>query len=155
MQNLGESLRAPRFRMEDLNPHSLPNPTLALATGQEERLQENLRLIDQRCTPSPEGRLVVAIDCTYLLRSFSQMSMSDSHGLVGGAWSSEKEESAFIAFDSEAMKQRTNANKAALMCEFLVWDPKAAHRQAWSCASMPLQRKTMPTHRSKLAIGML
>ena len=87
---LGQQLRPPALSTEDLPKHSLPNPTLALATQRAEILRANLQAIHRLFALSEgqqERRLIVSIDHTYLCRSLVQSKLAGQAGLIGSAWS--------------------------------------------------------------------
>ena len=144
--DLGQNARSPTIQLHDLPGMSLPNPMLALMC--EDQLSENATLVDQlfgRLPTSPAKRLVVAVDCTYLLRAHSQMKYQGVPGLVGGPWSPTSEAEAFLNLDSLPDK----AAKAPVMLEAVTWDPAAARRSTFSLASMPMslaaQQGTFPS----------
>ena len=144
--DLGQNARSPAIQLHDLPSMSLPNPMLALLC--QDQLRENTTLVDQlfnRLPASPAKRLVLAVDCTYLLRAHSQMKYQQVPGLVGGPWSPTAEAEAFLKLDSLPDK----AAKAPVMIEMVTWDPAAARRSTYSLASMPMnlaaQQGTFPT----------
>ncbi len=146
-RELGQCTTGYRLKMEEL-PHkfSLPNPCLALMFPQQ--LQDNLALVDQQIVRGPDEpmcRLVLALDHTYLLKSFVQGCVQGKAGILGGPWTPAQPERAFMPFDSmpeDALK----GQKAALMLECLVWSPWARVRQSFSIASMPM---TLERHKQK------
>lgn len=143
-QSLGQRVTLPRVIWDDMpTQHSLPNPALALMTGKEEQLSDNVMMIDQRYPRSPSApqrRLVLAVDHTYLQRMLCQAKVADEPGLVGGPWCPASEQDAFLPFKSMA-EGCLNRPRACMMLECLVWDPAAPRKECLSLASMPMTLK--------------
>jgi hypothetical protein len=92
---------------------------------------------------SEQGRLILAIDATYLLRLLNQMKLHGKVGIVGGPWHPDAipnkpdPDPCFVPLDVKVNVGRIP--KAGLMLEFLLWDPCAAEKVCMSACSMPTQ----------------
>ncbi|CAK9098701.1 ZnF_CDGSH domain-containing protein [Durusdinium trenchii] len=100
----GISVRECKVTLESLLAESLPHR--ALAVDWPEVLSENWNLLNQR-HPLSEGqnqcRLWMAFDGTYLTPTLSQIQIHERHGLVGGKWSSENKENAFVSLEEDGV----------------------------------------------------
>ena len=65
------------------------------------------------------------------------MQLWGEHGMVGGVFSHENTQNAFIPL-SESM-DLTTIKKSVGMMEFLVWDPSSSRRNSLSLASIPIE----------------
>ena len=129
--------RAPHISLDNLIEHSLPNPALALMN--KTRLESNLNLIDLKLPRKgdwPQRRLVCAIDATYLLKSYAQVTLDGKEGLVGGPWAPSDDSQAFIPFDA---LESSKGEKATVMLQTLLWDPNLQERRTYPLAAMPMR----------------
>lgn len=134
---LGQNARPPTLQLDKLFEHGLPNPALALMS--KEQMARNLEIIDQqlpRLPEWPQSRLIMAVDCTYLLKSYSQMRIGDVDGLVGGPWSPTDLSEPFLPFGELNAASR---EKASVMLLALVWDPHLRRRRGFPLAAMPMR----------------
>ena len=141
--SLGQKVTLRKIKCEELPGLGLPNPVLALQSGKEEQLGENVSLIDQRFPRSPSApqqRLILAIDHTYLQKRFVQACLNGTVGLVGGPWSPTQEQSCFLPL-ADMQPGTLKAERASMMLECLCWDPCAEKRESYSIASMPMTLK--------------
>ena len=144
--DLGQNLRPPSLKLEDLAGFGLPNPLLALCPSRSSQLQSNLELIDQQYERAPDQktrRLMAALDCTYLQKSFCQLKIEEEAGLIGAAWHPMATEDRSFMSLSNMPADGLKTPKAPLMLEVLTWDPTARHNRTLSAAAMPMALKPM------------
>ena len=148
---LGQNLTPPKLRLEDLEGMGLPNPFLALRDPT--RLQSNFDLIDkvhERLPHQHPRRLICAIDCTYLQRSFCQVKCDGVPGLIGAPWrvGEASEDRSFMAL-TKIPPDGLQTPKAGLILEALVWDPMAKHQLCLSAGSVPMSLKAETEEKAK------
>lgn len=138
-KELGQRVQPVRVNVNQLHEQSLPDPVLALKSGNEQQFAENINLVDQLYHRQPGQkirRLMLAIDATYLERSLVQMKIGEQVGLVGGGWRLDDESQCFVPVDQVGREERPE--KAPQILEFVVWDPHTpGPRVTYSIASMP------------------
>lgn len=142
-RQLGQNAKPVPVVMERLSQNGLPNPMLALCEDAREQLRSNFVHIDQaypRGPGAPAKRLICAVDCTYLVKSFTQAMFNSRAGLVGGFWSPMDEATSFMQL-SNLPADATKRAKANLMLACVVWDPCSKHRRTLSAAEMPMKLK--------------
>ena len=134
-KELGQKVTKITVKLEELAEHGLPNPALSLMFPSQ--LEQNFILVDQqfpRDDKMPARRLILAMDGTYLQKSLVQCPINQKVGLVGGCWSSQDDSSAFLDI-GVPMK---GIERAAVMMEFLTWDPCAYKQETFSVSAMPM-----------------
>ncbi len=137
-EELGQRKTMKKLHLEDLALWSLPNPCLSLMFS--DQLLENLRIVEQQCVRVPGQscrRMIASLDHTYILKFLVQMKVQGKAGLIGGAWTPENEESAFMPFDA-LPPHALSVDKAGLMLEILLWNPDALIKEAFSVSAMPM-----------------
>lgn len=141
-KQLGQKTSSPKIDCDSLLALSLPNPMLSLSNPAH--ISENSQIVDRlfpRLADGPVRRLIMAVDHTYLQKGLIQSKLRGVRGLVGGAWSPESPETAFLPFDNIQPGDTTNTPKASMMLECLVWDPCTIKRGSFSLASAPMTLK--------------
>lgn len=136
---LGQKKRKPALRMSEMPHHGLPNPGLSLMLPSQ--LEENIHLADLRFPRAPDSRvrrLMMAVDATYLLKTFVQCEINGTAGLVGGCWSSAstlENRQDFLPIGTKTQ----GLEKAPQILEFLLWDPCGrGSRETVSIGAMPM-----------------
>ena len=132
---LNQKLTRVRVKMEQLHSFGLPDPSLSLMF--QPQLEKNFTLIDQqapRDETTKARRFILAFDGTYLMKTFAQCPINGEVGLVGGCWSPQDESKAFLDLGHGTK----DVEKAAVMMEFLMWDPCALKKRTFSAAAMPM-----------------
>lgn len=93
----------------------------------------------------------MAFDGTYLTPTLSQIQIHERHGLVGGKWSSENKENAFVSLEEDGVDV-SGVPRANTMMEFLCWDPSARKKIPLSVCAVPVEQNFGGQNRAQWGI---
>eukprot|EP00438_Fugacium_kawagutii_P028424 Skav221014 [mRNA] locus=scaffold2350:235252:241894:- [translate_table: standard] len=150
-REFGLACSSVRIHLNALKEHGLPTPSLAL--NFPEVCSENWLALDQILPRSGEAsrcRCVLAFDATYLTSTLSQLELHGQRALVGGQWTPNLMEKAFIPLENIEDTNIKSIQRSSTMMECLVWDPSLRQKLPLSVCSVPIPTSfsgTGATHR--------